>query len=108
MQRNLVRELSNTLTFAPSPIADLAANSPTVPAPIITTSVGGTPLILPNKSPFPSFVFASSSEAISTDAVPASSLKTLTAGKVPSSSLMNSNARAVILFDAKASKYFLF
>ena len=36
MQRNLVIELSNTFTLAPKPIADLAANSPTVPAPIIT------------------------------------------------------------------------
>ena len=70
--------------FAPKPKADLAANSPTVPAPIITTSVGGTPLILPNNSPFPLFVLASNSDAINTDAVPASSLRTLTAGNVPS------------------------
>ena len=40
--------LSNTFTLAPKPIADLAANSPTVPAPIITTSVGVTPDIPPN------------------------------------------------------------
>ncbi|MNO09852.1 hypothetical protein D3C81_2333370 [compost metagenome] len=53
MRRNLEIELSKTLIFAPRPIADLAANSPTVPAPIITTSIGGTPLILPSKSPLP-------------------------------------------------------
>ena len=51
--RNLVIELSKTFTLAPSPTAVLAANSPTVPAPRITTSVGGTPVILPNNNPLP-------------------------------------------------------
>jgi hypothetical protein len=39
--------LSKTFTDAPKPIADRAANSPTVPAPKITTSLGGTPVIFP-------------------------------------------------------------
>lgn len=45
--RNLLIELSKTFTLAPSPIAVLAANSPTVPAPRMTTLVGGTPPIFP-------------------------------------------------------------
>ncbi len=52
---NLVIELSNTFTLAPNPNAVLAAYSATVPAPNITTSVGGTPVIFPNKSPLPIF-----------------------------------------------------
>src|SRR5690606_17779139 len=103
---NLVMELSKTLTLAPSPIALLAANSPTVPAPRITTSIGGTPHTLPNMSPFPSLTLLNSSEAISTEAVPAISLNERTAGKAPVSSLINSNAKAVIRFAAKVSKYF--
>jgi len=79
-QRNLVIELSKTLTLAPNPMALRAANSPTVPAPIITTSMGGTPLIFPNSSPFPSLALLKSSEAIKTEAVPAISLKERTAG----------------------------
>ena len=77
---NLVKELSNTLTFAPKPNADLVANSPTVPAPIITTSTGGTPLIFPNSIPLLISLFAINSEAIKTDAVPAISLSAFTAG----------------------------
>ena len=45
MQRNLVIELSNTFTEAPNPNAERVAYSLTVPAPIITTSVGLTPAI---------------------------------------------------------------
>jgi hypothetical protein len=46
-----VYRVIKTFTLAPSPIAVLAANSPTVPAPKITTSVG-TPFMLPNSNPF--------------------------------------------------------
>src|SRR5690606_31542735 len=43
--RNRYTELSNTLTCAPRAIAARAAYSPTVPAPIMTISVGGTPVM---------------------------------------------------------------
>ena len=76
----MVIELSNIFTFAPKPIAERAANSPTVPAPIITTSVGGTPLMFPNISPLPPFTLDNNSDAINIEAVPAISLKALTAG----------------------------
>ena len=77
---NLVTELSNTLTLAPKPKAVRAANSPTVPAPRITTSVGATPVILPNNNPFPKSLVIINSEAIRIEAVPAISLKDFTAG----------------------------
>ena len=51
-RRSLERELSKTFTLAPKPIAALVANSPTIPAPKITTSVGRTPVIPPNIKPF--------------------------------------------------------
>ena len=76
----MVIELSNTFTLAPKPSAVLAANSPTVPAPKITTSVGGTPVILPSNNPFPNSLFIMSSAAIKTEAIPAISLKDFTAG----------------------------
>ncbi|MNR15684.1 hypothetical protein D3C85_1322360 [compost metagenome] len=79
-RRSLVIELSKTFTFAPKPMAVFAANSPTVPAPRITTSVGGTPVMFPNKSPFPNSLAIINSAAIKIDAVPAISLKDLTAG----------------------------
>ena len=78
--RSLVIELSNTFTFAPKPIAVFAANSPTVPAPKITTSVGGTPVMFPKSNPLPNSVVIISSAAINTDAVPAISLSDFTAG----------------------------
>ena len=79
-RRSFVIELSKTFTLAPSPIAVLAANYPTVPAPKITTSVGGTPVMLPNSSPFPNSLVIISSAAIKIDAVPAISLDDRTAG----------------------------
>src|SRR5690606_18185625 len=80
---------------------------PTVPAPMITTSVGGTPLMLPNIKPLPPLTFDNNSDAIKIEAVPAISLNALTAGYAPSSSLINSKAKAVMRFEAKVSKYFL-
>ena len=76
----MVIELSKTLTLAPRPNAVLAANSPTVPAPNITTLEGGTPQILPNNRPFPLLLPLINSAAINTDAIPAISLKDLTIG----------------------------
>ena len=105
---SLVMELSKTFTFAPIPIAERAANSPTVPAPIITTSTGGTPLILPNISPLPLLLAAINSAAINTDEIPAISLSERTAGYLPSSSRIYSKAMAVIRFFASSSKYALF
>ena len=73
-------ELSKTFTFAPKPIAVFAANSPTVPAPKMTTSVGGTPVMFPKSKPFPNSLVIINSAAINTDAVPAISLNDFTAG----------------------------
>src|SRR5690606_11641351 len=49
--RKRYTELSNTFTCAPKAIAVRAAYSPTVPAPIITISVGGTPVTPPTLIP---------------------------------------------------------
>ena len=57
---NFESELSKTRMLAPNPPAALVANSPTIPAPIITTSVGLTPVIPPNIKPLDK---AKSSEA---------------------------------------------
>lgn len=51
-RRNFVIELSKTFTWAPNPKAVLARYSPTVPAPMITTLVGGTPVIFPKSKPY--------------------------------------------------------
>src|SRR5690606_37395480 len=45
--RKRYTELSKTFTCAPNAIAVRAAYSPTVPAPIMTISVGGTPVTPP-------------------------------------------------------------
>ncbi len=79
-RRNFVIELSKILTRAPRPIADLAANSPTVPAPKITTSEGGTPPIFPNNKPLPLLLFCINSAAIKMEEIPAISLKDFTTG----------------------------
>ena len=52
--RSFESELSKTFTFAPNPKAAFVANSPTIPAPKITTSVGRTPVIPPNIKPLES------------------------------------------------------
>ena len=85
---NLVRELSKILILAPRPRAERAANSPTVPAPRMTTSIGGTPLIFPNINPFPAGLLLMISEAINMEAVPAISL-----------SARNCRVGAVIIFN---------
>ena len=105
---SLVIELSKTFTFAPIPIADRAANSPTVPAPMMTTSTGGTPLMFPNINPLPLLFAAINSAAISTEEIPAISLRERTAGYFPSSSRIYSKAIAVIRFLANSSKYSLY
>ena len=46
-------ELSKTFTKAPRPMAERAANSATVPAPMITTSEGLMPVNPPNIFPLP-------------------------------------------------------
>ena len=65
-----VREEANIFTLAPNPKAALAAASVMLLAPKSTTSIGGTPVIFPNKSRFSSVM---SSEAVSTAAIPVSS-----------------------------------
>ena len=80
------KELSNTLTEAPNPIADRAANSPTVPAPIMTTSVGVTPAIPPNNKPLPRLTLLKHSEAIRIEVLPAISLIERIKGIIPESS----------------------
>ena len=80
--------MSKTFTLAPKPSADLAANSPTLPAPKITTSVGGTPPILPNRRPLPLLILLINSEAINIEAVPAISLNDFKTGYTPCSSLI--------------------
>ena len=65
---NLDKELSKTFTLAPRPMAAFVANSPTIPAPRITTSVGRTPVIPPSINPFD---FASNSAAYKIDIPPA-------------------------------------
>ena len=86
--RNRATELSNTLTTAPNAIAERAAYSATVPAPIITTRVGLTPGIPPMRRPLPSESVLNNSAAISIDEVPAISPIDLTKGKTCASSLI--------------------
>ena len=107
-RRNFVIELSKTFTLAPKLKAVLTAYSATVPAPKITTSVGGTPVIFPKSKPFPSLLLIINSAAIKTEAVPAISLNEFTAGYEPSLSLINSKANDVIFFLVMASKYSFF
>ena len=99
-RRNLDNELSKTLTEAPKPIADRAANSPTVPAPIITTSVGVTPAIPPNNNPLPWFTLLRHSEAIRIEVFPAISLIERINGIIPESSCINSYAKQLIFLSA--------
>ena len=61
-------------------MAALAANSLTVPDPIMTTSVGGTPEMPPNIIPIPLFVVLKYSPAINMAAFPAISLIERTTG----------------------------
>lgn len=49
----IVRRASNLSKQAPNAIAALAATVPATPAPIITTSVGDIPGMLPSRIPFP-------------------------------------------------------
>ena len=84
---SLDRELSKTLTVAPSPIAALTAYSPTISAPKTTTSTGRTPVIPPSISPFET---ASISDAQSTDIPPAISPISFTSICSLFSSSMNS------------------
>ena len=63
--------VSNTFTLAPRPSAARVANSPTVPAPITTTSVGATPEMPPSIRPGPPFSELSCSEAIRMAVFPA-------------------------------------
>ena len=95
---NLVIELSKMVILAPSPAADLAANSATVPAPRITTFVDITPEIPPSNIPFPPLILLKHSLAIKTEVLPAISLMLLTIEFLPSLSFKYSNDRAVIFF----------
>ena len=90
--------LSNTLTEAPRASAVRVANSPTTPAPIMITFVGGIPLIPPNKTPLPLLALPRYWPAISIIAPPAISLMLRTIGNVPLSSFRFSKLRPVILF----------
>src|SRR5690606_2756863 len=85
-RRNRYIELSNTFTCAPNAMAVRAANSPTVPAPRMTISVGGTPVTPPNINPFPSNTLLRYSAAINTDVAPTISLIARTTVRVLPSS----------------------
>ena len=82
--------LSNTCISTPKPIAALAANSVTVPAPMITTLVGETPVTPPSTIPCPSLVLLRYSAAISITLLPAISLIALTTGIPPTLSSISS------------------
>ena len=91
-------ELSKTFTSAPKASAVLAAYSPTVPAPKITISVGGTPVIPPSISPLPSKTLLRYSAAINIEVAPTISLIALTTVNTLPSSRRYSNERAVMFF----------
>ena len=79
--RSLFISSSNTFTEAPSAIAARVATVPALPAPMITTSVGETPGMPPNKIPFPPCVLLNNSEAIVIEAVPSISEITFRTGQ---------------------------
>ena len=68
---SLVSDFANIFTLAPNPKDVLAAASVTSLAPNNTTSIGGTPVILPNNN-LP--LSETSSAAINTEAIPVISL----------------------------------
>ena len=86
------------MTLQPNPSAVLQAYSPTVPDPIITTSVGESPAIPPNINPLPKFTLLRYSEAINIDVFPAISPILLSIGNFPSVSIICSIATDVISF----------
>ena len=88
--------LSNIFTLAPMANAVLAAYSPTIPAPIIITFVGGIPLIPPTKTPLPLLALLRYCPAINITALPAISLMLRTIGLWPLSSFKFSKLKAVI------------
>ncbi len=88
--------------------AVLAAYSPTIPAPMIITLVGGIPLIPPTKTPFPLFALLRCCPAISITALPAISLILRTIGLCPLASFRFSKLNAVIFFSIIFSSIFFF
>lgn len=92
---NLDKELSKTLTLAPKPMAAFVANSPTIPAPKTTTSVGRTPVIPPSIKPLD---FANNSDAYKMEIPPAISPMSLISDNWRYSSIMNSKAMALTFF----------
>ena len=90
--------MSKIFTVDPSPIAALAAYSPAVFAPKMTTSVGVTPVIPPSITPLPPCKLLRYSDAIRTEVIPAISLIDSTTGIFPLLSLIFSNAIAVTFF----------
>jgi hypothetical protein len=95
VRRNADIERSTTVTFAPIPTAMRAVFEPTIPAPSMRMSAGGTPGTPPNKMPRPPCPFSRQAAPTCGAMRPATSDMGVKSGKEPSGAVTVSYAMQV-------------